>query len=176
MTAEFIKHRIFINQLDVRTRVWETLTKYPILVNGYQVHWITVCKFSNSWWVHKADKILLWFCQSRGIHVIYVFLLCYRNYHFKMNDHDLFLWSFKCHKLFATWPITDTYMCVWYKKKSWKLYIFLLSSLTFQVEEELERILKFEREVTGQEEQMLSNWRRQGVKLKAFPTQRFSHW
>ena len=38
MTAEFIKYRIFNNQLDVRTRVWETLTKYPILANGYQVH------------------------------------------------------------------------------------------------------------------------------------------
>ena len=38
MTAEVINHRIFINQLDVRTRVWETLTKYPILANGYHVH------------------------------------------------------------------------------------------------------------------------------------------
>ena len=38
MTAEFIKRRIFIKQLDVRTRVRETLMKYPILANGYQVH------------------------------------------------------------------------------------------------------------------------------------------
>ena len=38
MTAEFIKCRILIKQLDVRTRVRETLTKYPILANGYQVH------------------------------------------------------------------------------------------------------------------------------------------
>ena len=38
MTAEFIKHRIFINQLEVRTRFRKTLTKYPILANGYQVH------------------------------------------------------------------------------------------------------------------------------------------
>ena len=52
--------------------------------------------------------------------------------------------------------------------------IFLLFSLTFQVEEELERILKFEKKVTGQVEQMLSNWRRQIVKLKAFLPQRFS--
>ena len=68
-----------------------------------------------------------------------------------------------------------TLTCVFDTKKILKT-IFLLFSLTFQVEEELERILKFEREVTGQEEQMLSNWRRQGVKLKAFPSQRFSHW
>lgn len=47
-------------------------------------------------------------------------------------------------------------------------------SLTFQVEEELERILKFERKVTGQVEQMLSHWGRQIVKLKAFLSQRFS--
>ena len=52
--------------------------------------------------------------------------------------------------------------------------IFILFSLTFQVEEELERILKFEKKVTGQVEQMLSNWRRQVVKLKAFLSQRFS--
>lgn len=52
--------------------------------------------------------------------------------------------------------------------------IFLLFSLTFQVEEELERILKFERKVTGQVEQMLSHWGRQIVKLKAFLSQRFS--
>ena len=38
MTAEFVKYRILIKQLDVRTRVRETLTKYPILANGYQVH------------------------------------------------------------------------------------------------------------------------------------------
>ena len=38
MTAEFLKHRILIKQLDVRTRVRETLMKYPILANGYQVH------------------------------------------------------------------------------------------------------------------------------------------
>ena len=38
MTAEFIKHRIFIKQLDVRTRVRETLMKYLILAYGYQVH------------------------------------------------------------------------------------------------------------------------------------------
>lgn len=38
MTAEFIKCRILIKQLDVRTRVRETLTIYPILANGYQVH------------------------------------------------------------------------------------------------------------------------------------------
>ena len=65
--------------------------------------------------------------------------------------------------------------CVFDTKKILKT-IFLLFSLTFQVEEELKRILKFKREVTGQEEQMLSNWRRQGAKLKAFPSQRFSHW
>ena len=52
--------------------------------------------------------------------------------------------------------------------------IFLLFSLTFQVEEELERILKFEKKDTGQVEQMLSNWKRQVVKLKAFLSQRFS--
>ena len=51
--------------------------------------------------------------------------------------------------------------------------IFILFSLTFQVEEELERILKFEKKVTGQVKQMLSNWRRQVVKLKAFLSQRF---
>ena len=38
--------------------------------------------------------------------------------------------------------------------------IFLLFSLAFQVEEELERTLKFKKKVTGQVEQMLSNWRR----------------
>ena len=38
MTAEFIRRRIFIKQLDVRTRVRETLTKYPILAKGHQVH------------------------------------------------------------------------------------------------------------------------------------------
>ena len=38
MTAESIKHKIFIKQLDLRTRVRETLMKYPILANGYQVH------------------------------------------------------------------------------------------------------------------------------------------
>ena len=38
MTAEFIKYRILIKQLDIRTRVRETLTIYPILANGYQVH------------------------------------------------------------------------------------------------------------------------------------------
>ena len=47
-------------------------------------------------------------------------------------------------------------------------------SLTFPVEEELERILKFEKKVTGQVEQMLPNRRRQAVKLKAFLSQRFS--
>ena len=52
--------------------------------------------------------------------------------------------------------------------------IFLLFSLAFEVEEELERILKFKKKVTGQVEQMLSNWRRQVVKLKAFRSQRFS--
>lgn len=117
----------------------------------------------------------MWLGQSRGIHVIYVFHLCFRNDYFKMNDHDLFLWSFKCHKLLTTWPITDTYMYVWYKKKIEILKtIFLLFSLAFQVEEELERILKFKKKVTGQVEQMLSNWRRQVVKLKAFRSQRFS--
>ena len=38
MTAEFIRCRIFIKQLDVGTRVRETLTKYPILANGHHVH------------------------------------------------------------------------------------------------------------------------------------------
>ena len=38
MTAEFIRRRLFIKQLDVRTRVRETLTKYPILAGGHQVH------------------------------------------------------------------------------------------------------------------------------------------
>ena len=38
MTAESIKHKIFIKQLDLRTRVRGTLMKYPILANGYQVH------------------------------------------------------------------------------------------------------------------------------------------
>ena len=66
-------------------------------------------------------------------------------------------------------------MYVWYKKKIEILKtIFLLFSLAFQVEEELERILKFKKKVTGQVEQMLSNWRRQVVKLKAFRSQRFS--
>ena len=70
---------------------------------------------------NEYTRLIKYFCdnlgQSRGIHVIYVFHLCFRNDYFKMNDHDLFLWSFKCHKLFTTWPITDTYMYVWYKKK-----------------------------------------------------------
>lgn len=38
MTAEFIRRRMFIKQLDVRTRVRETLTKYPILAYGHQVN------------------------------------------------------------------------------------------------------------------------------------------
>ena len=100
---------------------------------------------------NEYTRLIKYFChwlgQSRGIHVIYVFHLCFRNDYFKMNDHDLFLWSFKCHKLFTTWPITDTYMYVWYKKKIEILKtIFLLFSLAFQVEEELERILKFKKE------------------------------
>lgn len=36
------------------------------------------------------------------------------------------------------------------------------------------RILKFERKVTGQVEEMLSNWRKQSVKIKAYLSQRFS--
>ena len=36
------------------------------------------------------------------------------------------------------------------------------------------RIVKFARKVTGQVEEMFSNWRKQSVKLKAFLLQRFS--
>ena len=36
------------------------------------------------------------------------------------------------------------------------------------------RILKFERKVTGQVEEMLSHWRKQSVKIKAYLSQRFS--
>ena len=69
-----------------------------------------------------------------------------------------------------------TLTCMFDTKKNLEILktIFILFSLTFQVEEELERILKFEKKVTGQVEQMLSNWRRQVVKLKAFLSQRFS--
>ena len=36
------------------------------------------------------------------------------------------------------------------------------------------RILKFERKVTGQVDEMLSNWRKQSVKIRAYLSQRFS--
>ena len=69
-----------------------------------------------------------------------------------------------------------TLTCMFDTKKKIEILktIFLLFSLAFQVEEELERILKFKKKVTGQVEQMLSNWRRQVVKLKAFLSQRFN--
>ena len=37
MTAEFVNRRKFVKQLDVRTRVRETLVKYPIMSIGRQV-------------------------------------------------------------------------------------------------------------------------------------------
>ncbi|RMX37071.1 hypothetical protein pdam_00016443, partial [Pocillopora damicornis] len=90
MTAEFIKCRILIKQLDVRTRVRETLTKYPILANGYQ----------------------------------------------QQQDYDTLQES-----------------CLERSKSP-------IHFLRLKVEEELERTLKFKKKVTGQVEQMLSNWRR----------------
>ena len=117
----------------------------------------------------------MWLGQSRGIRVIYVFHLCYRNDYFKMNDHDLFLWSFKCNKLFATWPITDTYMYVWYKKKRNPENYFLIVFFSFPGRRGIRKNLKIQKEsYRTSRTNAKSNWRRQVVKLKAFLSQRFS--
>lgn len=78
-------------------------------------------------------------------------------------------------------------LAVWYKpdgqhlhkaKTKWQKCWDALSKgwFNFQIEEELARILKYERKIenTRQVEDMLSRWRSQLRKIKAFLSQRFS--
>lgn len=78
-------------------------------------------------------------------------------------------------------------LAVWYKpdgqhlhkaKTKWQKCWDALSKgwFNFQIEEELARILKYERKIenTRQVEDMLSRWRSQLGKIKAFLSQRFS--